>query len=126
MQGAREFASLFSTSQHGRLYIVSSSHARGKTFQIFVLPEGVQAQQNGQSNPCLNSDAVEVYGMVSGQRGWTETYGWLHVGRWQDDFDALVEERRLLRAHRESEDKDKLREFLTTAEQKKQALLATY
>jgi hypothetical protein len=32
--------------------------------------------------------------MTGGQRGWTETYGWLHEGKWQDDFEALVSDRR--------------------------------
>lgn len=92
MQGAREYASLFQTGQHGRLYLVSSSHARGKTFHIYVLPEGVEAKPNHDCAP-LNSDAVEVYGITGGQPGWTETYGWLHAGPWQTDFWALCEKR---------------------------------
>jgi hypothetical protein len=96
MQGAREYATLFQTGQHGRLFLVSSSHARGKTFRIFVLPEGEEARPNGAGtgNAPLNLDAIEVYGITSGQPGWTETYGWLHAGRWQQDFEKLVEARR--------------------------------
>lgn len=94
MQGAREYATLFQTGQHGRLYLVSSSHARGKTFRIFVLPEGEDAKPNGPHNALLNGDAVEVFGIVGGQPGWTETYGWLYAGRWQEDFAALVDARK--------------------------------
>lgn len=90
MKGAREYALLFKTGQYGKLYITSGSHARGYTFRIQVLPEGEKAKPNGSQNTCLNSNAVEVYGIVSGQPGWTETYGWLHEGKWQEDFEKLV------------------------------------
>lgn len=92
MQGAREFAQMFETGQHDRLYLVSGEHARGKTFQIFVLPEGEKAIANGRNAP-RNPDAVEVYGIVSGQPGWTESYGWLHEGKWCEDFRQLVAKR---------------------------------
>jgi len=94
MKGAREYASLFKTGQHGRLYFVSSSHARGKTFRIYVLPEGEEAIPNGDCNAPLNPNGVEVYGPVSGQCGWTENYGWIHNGKWVDDFNLIVEKRK--------------------------------
>ena len=128
MNGAREYAALFESGQHGRLYFVSSYHARGKTFQIFVLPEGVEAIPNAGINPPLNKDAVCVYGVLDdgGQRGWTESYGWLEEGKWQNDFEALViarrdeiEERK--KAHNESIDR-KRRE----AQNKQAELLSTY
>ncbi len=90
MKGAREFAKLFKTGQQGKLYITSGSHARGATFHIQILPEGETAKPNGAQNLCLNSDAIEVYGIVAGQPGWTEEYGWLHEGAWQEDFRKLV------------------------------------
>lgn len=89
MKGS-EKAHLFKTGQYGKLYITSSSHARGNTLRIQVLPEGEIAIPNGSGNTCLNKDAVLVYDIVSGQRGWTEVYGWLHQGKWQDDFRKLV------------------------------------
>ncbi len=89
MKGAREFAGLFVTGQYGKLYIVSGEHARGRTFHIQVLPEGEKAVGNGLCNTCLNKDAVEVYGIVAGNPGWTEEYGWLHDGPWQNDFATL-------------------------------------
>ena len=94
MKGAREYAGLFNTGQCGRLYIVSSSHARGRTFHIQVLPEGEEAISNGNSNLCINRDAVEVYGIVSGRPGWTEAYGWLHDGPWRYGFYKLVQHRK--------------------------------
>jgi hypothetical protein len=94
MQGAREFAELFETGQHGRLYLVSGGHARGRTFHIYVLPEGQEAMPNGTNNPPLNNDVVEVYGIVSGNPGWTESYGWIYHGKWELDFALLVREAR--------------------------------
>lgn len=79
MKGARKYAGLFKTGQYGSLYLVSGEHARGKTFRIYVLPRGEAALPN-HNNPPLNSNAVEVYGVIDGQRGWTESYGWLQEG----------------------------------------------
>jgi hypothetical protein len=126
MQGAREYASLFQTGQHGRLYLVSSSHARGKTFRIFVLPEGEEAKPNGPHNAPLNRDAVEVFGIVGGQPGWTEIYGWLHAGRWQEDFAALVEARKAeVAAAAQGNETEQQRRAQAEAERVR-ALLATY
>lgn len=74
MKGAREYSLLFETGQYGRLYITSGSHARGKTFHIQVLPKDELAIPNGDNNACLNEDAVEVYGIIGGNPGWTEYY----------------------------------------------------
>jgi uncharacterized protein CbrC (UPF0167 family) len=93
MQGANKYAKLFTTGQYGKLYITSGSHARGYTFRIQILPEGEEAIPNGSQNMCLNKNAVEVYGVTSGNPGWTETYGWLHTGKWVEDFERLVAER---------------------------------
>ena len=91
MKGADEFTRLFrENQQHGRLALVPGSHARGDTFRIFVLPDGEAAQWNGRNNAPLNHGAVEVYGVVDGIPGWTESYGWLHNGPWCVDFRALV------------------------------------
>ena len=93
MKGAQRYASLFETGQHEKLYLVSGKHARGSTFQVFILQERETAIPNGPNNPPLNKDAVEVYGVISGQPGWTESYGWLHDGKWQADFAKLVSDR---------------------------------
>lgn len=95
MKGANKYAPLFETGQYGKLYITSGSHARGDTFHIQVLPDGEKAKGNGSQNTCLNSDAVEVYGIIGGNPGWTEEYGWLHKGKWQDDFTKLVRSKEL-------------------------------
>ena len=92
MKGAKRYATLIPTGQYGKLYIASSSHARGYTFKIQVLPEGEKAKKN-YDNLCTNSNAVLVYGVVCGQAGWTEEYGWLHEGPWQEDFEKLVQEK---------------------------------
>ncbi len=90
MKGAREYANLFRTGQYGKLYITSGSHARGSTFRIQILPDNEKAEPNGENNQCLNGEAVTVYGTLGGQPGWTEYYGWIHSGEWQEDFYRLV------------------------------------
>ncbi len=103
MNGAREYSKLFKkTHQEGKLYFVVSSHARGRTFRVYVIPSGEDAIRNGSSNPPLNHDAVEVYGVISGQCGWTECYGWTHKGKWQDDFNKYVKH---LEADKDKEEK---------------------
>lgn len=87
MNGAREYAELFrNTQQHGKLYLSVGEHARGKTFHIYVLPSEEKVLGLRLDIP----NAVEVYGIVSGNPGWTEGYGWLHRGPWEKDFEALV------------------------------------
>jgi hypothetical protein len=90
MIGARQYATLFSSGQHGRLYLECGEHARGKTFHIWILPTAEPIDHM----PWASKDAVEVYGITGGQPGWTEEYGWLHRGKWEQDFAALVERRR--------------------------------
>ena len=126
MKGAREYASLFKTGQYGRLYITSGSHARGKTFRIQVLPKDVEAKGNGENNNCTNKDAVEVYGVVGGNPGWTEVYGWLHEGPWQDDFYALVEQRKALVEQRNKQISEQRAQQEEAEKKRKQELLADY
>ena len=92
MKGARKYAQLFETGQYGKFYLVSGNHARGLTFHIQILPEGKEALPNGSNNLCRNNDAVEVYGVIGGNPGWTEYYGWKHRGPWMQDFGNLVKE----------------------------------
>lgn len=126
MNGAREYAELFETGQYGRLYIVSGSHARGKTFEIYILPEGEKAISNGPNNAPLNKDVVEVYGAVCGNPGWNESYGWKHEGKWQEDFYALVKNRKeRLETLREEREK-RIKEESEEREKKDLALLAKY
>lgn len=94
MKGANEYCKVFlKAEQIGRLYILPSSHARGCTFRIFVLPENETVIENAGINPPLNKDSIEVYGAVSGQLGWTEEYGWKHKGKWVEDFNAEYKKR---------------------------------
>ena len=94
MKGAREYAKLFKTGQYGKLYITVGKHARGYFFHIHVLPNSEEAIPNGESNPCVNANAVEVYGIIGGNPGWTEEYGWLHTGKWGQDFLELVKKKK--------------------------------
>lgn len=100
MKGAREYYGLFKTGQYGRFYIVVGCHARGTTFRIQLLPINEVAISNGENNLCLNKAAIEIYGIVSGNPGWTETYGWKYSGKWIEDFNKLVE---LMQARKKEE-----------------------
>jgi len=126
MNGARQYADLFTTGQYGKLYIVSGSHARGKTLHVQVLPEGEEAKPNGRNNLCSNDGAIEVYGLVSGNPGWTEVYGWLHEGPWQDDFYALVEDLRTKRTKLRADTARLMKETRKREEKRKADLLSAY
>jgi len=126
MKGARKYAQLFNTGQYGKLYITSSSHARGRTFRVQVLPEGEKAKPNGSCNMCLNSSAIEVYGVVCGNPGWTEEYGWKYEGKWVKDFEKLVRSKEM-----ETESKKKARQVTTeekeeTERKRVKSLLSDY
>lgn len=117
MKGANEYCELFNKAEQiGRLYLLPSSHARGPTFHLYVLPEGEKVIENGGFNPPLNKESIEVYGVTGGQRGWTETYGWLHSGAWQEDFSSIVEQKKA-----EIEVAQKLREEWSKLQQIKDA-----
>ena len=126
MKGARRYAELFETGQYERLYFVSTHHPLGKSFRIYVLPEGEKAKPNGTTNPPLNSDAIEVYGALDGESGWNAEYGWLHIGKWQEDFYKLVEEakERIRKAEESIIEEQKNEE--RKKKEKIQKLLATY
>lgn len=126
MQGATEYARLFRTGQYGKLYLVSSSHARGSTFRIQILPEGKKAEPNGDNNLCLNDDAVVVYGIVGGHPGWTERYGWLETGRWMDDFEKLVKETKNLLAEKSQKSLEDRTKTEDEKQKIKEALLSGY
>lgn len=130
MKGAREYASIFSTSRHGKLALVSGSHARGKTFHIYVLPADVSenyfSYPMGDVMPWRIEGAVEVYGVVSGQPGWTESYGWLHRGPWVEDFEKLVEQRKAELSERERKRLIEKQEAEDAETQRKLDLLSKY
>ena len=122
MPGAREYATMFSSGQHGRLYLVRGEHARGKTFHIWVLPSAEPVA----GMPWSVKGAVEVYGITGGQPGWTETYGWLHRGKWEQDFAALVEARRAEIAAGGARREQEKADAEDAERQRKASLLAAY
>jgi hypothetical protein len=79
MVGAHEYAKMFPSGQYGYLRIYSGEHARGKYFHIYI----------GRKE-----NEVEVYGILGGHPGWTEWYGWIHEGPWQQDFEKEIEKRK--------------------------------
>lgn len=127
MVGADEYAHLFSTGRIGKLYMVSGAHARGLTFEIWVLPSETAADNLAPgASPRGLKDVVQVYGITGGQPGWTETYGWLHHGPWEKDFANLVKSRkRAIQAALDA--KLKLAEDVKAASQRREKeLLAKY
>ena len=124
MKGADEYYDLFDgeSQQLGRLYLQLRQHARGKCFEIKLMPDGMV----GSGDYVAGKDVVEVYGMVSGQRGWTEAYDWIHVGKWKDDFLAIVEQKKLEKAQ-SKDSAEKIKQESNDADRKNtQSLLAAY
>ncbi len=127
MKGADKYCGVFKTAEQiGRLYILPSSHARGATFRVYVLPKGVDVIENGGHNPPLNRDAIEVYGVTCGQRGWTEEYGWLNKGKWIDDLEAIYEERKETIAQHNQEVTNRIEEQNRNNEKRTSQLLFDY
>lgn len=122
MKGATEYARMFRTGQHGKLYLVSGSHARGETFHIWILP----TDEPVKGMPWTIDGAVEVFGITGGQPGWTETYGWLHKGKWQEDFAALVAVRKHEIEQAKTEREKSISEKEIAATERKRTLLAAY
>ena len=123
MNGARDLARLFrEQEQVGRLFISSGRHARGLTLHVWVLPDGF-TQPKGL---WPGKDAVEVYGVVGGHRGWTESYGWLRAGPWQEDFKKLVHERLKQRDAMAVQRSELETANKKAAEENAQKLLSTY
>ena len=111
MNGAREYASLFRSGQYGKLRLEVGSHARGSTFSIYV--------GSGDKE-------VEVYGMTGGHRGWTESYGWLKNGPWQEDFNKLVELKNAERELRIKAKEETDRIALSIKKRDEEAILDSY
>lgn len=77
MKGARGYTPFLKSGRYGQLEVVVGEHARGHTLQVYV---------HSKRGPYK----VEVYGIIGGQPGWTEEYGWIHEGPWVQDFEKLV------------------------------------
>lgn len=122
MKGATEYARMFRTGQHGKLYFVSGSHARGETFHIWILP----TDEPVKGMPWTIDGAVEVFGITGGQPGWTETYGWLRKGKWQEDFADLVAVRKHEIEQAKAEREKSIYEKEIAATERKRTLLAAY
>ena len=127
MNGARDYCVIFKEAEQvGRLYLLPGSHARGLTFSVYVLPENEEAIENGGRNPPLNNNAVEVYGAVSGHRGWTESYVWIHEGPWMKDLAVLFLQRQEEWIAKCSDTKIQKQASIDNKESNKKKLLSTY
>jgi hypothetical protein len=91
MQGAKEYAELFTTGQYGRLYMQADIRTdRRRTFRIWVVPANAQFRDTISRIHA----SVEVFGVVSGANTENETYGWIRRGRWVADVEAMAGELR--------------------------------
>jgi len=61
---------------NGNIIYVTSSHARGECFHIYLI------EDTNYTDEQIRNNAFEVYGIIGGQPGWTEEYGWLREGAW--------------------------------------------
>ena len=62
-------------------------HARGRTLDIYLIEDEDVLRENG----LFYCDKVKVYGMVSGQPGWTDKYGWIIEGNWCEYINGILE-----------------------------------
>ena len=113
MNGAREYGRLFNNGDTviGKLTINTGCHARGQWLHIYV--------NDGENR-------VEVYGITGGHPGWTETYGWLREGPWQEDFRNIVEELTKKKIQMKLEYQQRERQQKEAAEAKAQGILSSY
>jgi hypothetical protein len=112
MRGAREYYSLFKNGETiGKLRIRCGSHARGAYFHVYVVD---------------GNESVEVYGILGGQPGWTEYYGWLKEGKWVDDFNALVSNRKAIKEMQGKNDKKEAKRAKEKQEKKENEILESY
>jgi len=113
MDGAKEYAAIIPSGKYGKLEIKSGRHARGYYFHVYICGDDPD-------------DQVEVYGILGGQPGWTEYYGWKKYGPWQKDLEKLkkhFEQKELEEKKRAQLEKQKEKEKKQKMEEK---ILANY
>ena len=102
MQGARDYNNLIKKGErlglveqinsniyrHNNLVFLLGEHARGKTFQMYAV-DGNNFDNSCVKYASVGCEKLEVYGILGGQNGWTEFYGWKEEGKWQDTFEQL-------------------------------------
>ena len=118
-----EAAAYLKTGRYGDLYVQIDRHARGKTLHVFVLSEHFNESADA---PQFSQDAVEVYGIICGQPGWTEQYGWIRKGPWVEDFEALVADAKEAIRIKDEKEKAIRQEIAMKKEQYKEQILAAY
>lgn len=99
-------AASLKTQRYGPLYVVSGSHARGRTLHVFLLDPGQELAPNPHSGPNNRHPALkdhqEIFGVVRGQPGWTEEYGWIQSHPHVQDGSASKMLTQLLEANEQS------------------------
>ena len=62
-------------------------HARGRTLDIYIIKDEDDLRKIG----LYGCDRLKVYGMISGQCGWDEKYGWIIEGNWCEYINDILE-----------------------------------
>ncbi len=78
--GFEEFEDSIKFIRKGNFVFECDYHARGKTLRIYLLKDmpPLDADEKLLRKKVYSSEnALEVYGVISGQLGWSETYGYL-------------------------------------------------
>lgn len=84
---------LYDKSTHSCIFYANhvvfdfDEHARGRTLDIYLVEDENVLRENG----LFYCDSVKVYGMVSGQPGWTDKYGWIIEGNWCEYINGILE-----------------------------------
>ena len=101
------------TFQYENIVFILSEHARGKTFKIWIY----------KTKDIKDTDEyLEVYGITGGQSGWTETYGWLCHGEWENfiaKYMKELEDEIYYHEHKEEVDKKKEKDRLIEKRERK-------
>lgn len=99
-------APLFQSQQYGPLYIVSGRHARGRTLYAYLLEPGQELPHSTRQGPNNKHPGIaeqqKVFGVVRGQPGWTEEYGWIQEHPAVQDGSAQVLLIQLIEAHKQA------------------------
>ena len=90
---------------NGNIIYGLSNHARGKCFHIYLAENTYDLTDK---EIVSRDNCLEVYGVLGGQNGWTEYYGWKHTGNWVEPItDYLNSLKSKITLHYEKIEEDK-------------------
>jgi len=92
MKGAKEYVDIIYPNQYGQLYIEfdRTTYENKIIMNIYVVPHGLDTKKFNLFDNC-KQQTVKVYGLTSLSKN---CCGWLHYGKWVEDFKTLVSQAR--------------------------------